>query len=137
MIVAEGAIDKDLKPIRADYIKDVLTERLGLDTRVTTLGHTQRGGAPAAYDRIMVCCSLRVSHCSLNKPRWEPANIAGHRGGRCAPRVHARDSVVHGWHQREQGHACPADGGCRSGAFKRSTYDMVQGVETRITRLGL
>lgn len=58
MIVAEGAIDKDLKPIRADYIKDVLTERLGLDTRVTTLGHTQRGGAPAAYDRIMVCSTL-------------------------------------------------------------------------------
>ncbi|KAH9838257.1 6-phosphofructokinase [Rhodofomes roseus] len=53
VIVAEGAIDKDLKPIRADYIKDVLTDRLGLDTRVTTLGHTQRGGAPAAYDRIM------------------------------------------------------------------------------------
>ncbi|KZT73003.1 6-phosphofructokinase [Daedalea quercina L-15889] len=53
VIVAEGAIDKDLKPIHADYVKDVLTDRLGLDTRVTTLGHTQRGGAPAAYDRIM------------------------------------------------------------------------------------
>ncbi|KAH9928295.1 PFK protein [Fomitopsis serialis] len=53
VIVAEGAIDKDLKPIRAEYVKDVLAERLGLDTRVTTLGHTQRGGAPAAYDRIM------------------------------------------------------------------------------------
>lgn len=60
VIVAEGAIDKDLKPIRADYIKDVLTERLGLDTRVTTLGHTQRGGAPAAYDRIMVRSLLPV-----------------------------------------------------------------------------
>jgi len=30
-----------------------LTERLGLDTRVTTLGHTQRGGRPCAYDRIL------------------------------------------------------------------------------------
>ncbi|CCM00099.1 uncharacterized protein FIBRA_02126 [Fibroporia radiculosa] len=53
VIVAEGAIDRNLNPIRADYIKDVLTDRLGLDTRVTTLGHTQRGGAPCAYDRIM------------------------------------------------------------------------------------
>ncbi|KAG0692907.1 hypothetical protein DFH29DRAFT_1042883 [Suillus ampliporus] len=28
----------------AEHIKDILTEHLGLDTRVTTLGHTQRGG---------------------------------------------------------------------------------------------
>ncbi|KAL8287052.1 hypothetical protein RQP46_004058 [Phenoliferia psychrophenolica] len=53
VIVAEGAQDCNLKPITANEIKDVLTERLGLDTRVTTLGHTQRGGAPAAYDRIL------------------------------------------------------------------------------------
>ncbi|KAF9450349.1 6-phosphofructokinase [Macrolepiota fuliginosa MF-IS2] len=53
VIVAEGAHDLDLKPIHAEYIKDVLTERLGLDTRVTTLGHTQRGGAPCAMDRIL------------------------------------------------------------------------------------
>lgn len=53
VIVAEGAHDLDLNPIRAEYIKDVLTDRLGLDTRVTTLGHTQRGGAPCAIDRIL------------------------------------------------------------------------------------
>ena len=35
-------------------MKDVLSERLGLDTRVTTLGHTQRGGKPVAFDRILV-----------------------------------------------------------------------------------
>jgi 6-phosphofructokinase 1 len=53
VIVAEGAHDCDLQPIRAEYVKDVLTDRLGLDTRVTTLGHTQRGGRPCAIDRIM------------------------------------------------------------------------------------
>ncbi|KAI8092642.1 6-phosphofructokinase [Halteromyces radiatus] len=53
IIVAEGAIDTSLNPIKADKIKDILTERLGLDTRVTTLGHTQRGGSPAAFDRIL------------------------------------------------------------------------------------
>ncbi|KAI0685522.1 6-phosphofructokinase [Cytidiella melzeri] len=53
VIVAEGAQDKDLNPIRADDIKDVLANKLGLDTRVTTLGHVQRGGRPCAYDRIM------------------------------------------------------------------------------------
>lgn len=54
MIVAEGALDSKLQPIRADFVKDVLSQRLGLDTRVTTLGHTQRGGRPCAMDRILV-----------------------------------------------------------------------------------
>jgi 6-phosphofructokinase len=54
VIVAEGALDKNLNPIKGEYIKDVLVDKLGLDTRVTTLGHTQRGGAPCAYDRILV-----------------------------------------------------------------------------------
>ena len=54
VIVAEGAHDNNLKPIRAEYVKEVLTDRLGLDTRVTTLGHTQRGGRPCAFDRILV-----------------------------------------------------------------------------------
>jgi 6-phosphofructokinase 1 len=66
VIVAEGAHDAALNPIKPSYVKDVLTERLGLDTRVTTLGHTQRGGRPCAIDRIMV--SLRapcVSICAL------------------------------------------------------------------------
>lgn len=53
VIVAEGAHDADLQPIRAEYVKEVLAERLGLDTRVTTLGHTQRGGRPCAFDRIL------------------------------------------------------------------------------------
>ncbi|KAI7863730.1 6-phosphofructokinase [Spinellus fusiger] len=51
IIVAEGALDKFLKPIKPENIKNVLTDRLGLDTRVTTLGHTQRGGSPVAADR--------------------------------------------------------------------------------------
>ncbi|KAG6331545.1 hypothetical protein ID866_7545 [Astraeus odoratus] len=40
VIVAEGAHDSDLKPIRAEYVKEALSDCLGLDTRVTTLGHT-------------------------------------------------------------------------------------------------
>jgi 6-phosphofructokinase 1 len=54
VIVAEGAHDASLQPIQADYVRKVLTERLGLDTRVTTLGHVQRGGRPCYYDRVLV-----------------------------------------------------------------------------------
>ncbi|GAC94034.1 6-phosphofructokinase [Pseudozyma hubeiensis SY62] len=53
VIVAEGAIDRELNDITPDMIKDVLSNDLGLDTRVTTLGHTQRGGKPDANDRIL------------------------------------------------------------------------------------
>ncbi|KAJ2764830.1 6-phosphofructokinase, alpha subunit, partial [Coemansia nantahalensis] len=53
VIVAEGAIDRNLKPIKAEYIRDILSTRLGYDTRVTILGHVQRGGAPAHFDRLL------------------------------------------------------------------------------------
>ena len=32
-------------------VKDLLSNRLKLDTRITTLGHVQRGGNACAYDR--------------------------------------------------------------------------------------
>ncbi|KAF2724892.1 6-phosphofructokinase [Polychaeton citri CBS 116435] len=53
VIVAEGAHDQELHPISPSRVKDLLSKRVGLDTRVTTLGHVQRGGPPAAYDRML------------------------------------------------------------------------------------
>ncbi|XP_015229054.1 ATP-dependent 6-phosphofructokinase, platelet type isoform X3 [Cyprinodon tularosa] len=53
IIVAEGAIDRNNKPITTDYIKDLVVKNLGFDTRVTILGHVQRGGTPSAFDRIL------------------------------------------------------------------------------------
>lgn len=53
VIVAEGAADRHGNPIACDYVRKVLEERLGEDTRVTILGHVQRGGSPSAYDRYM------------------------------------------------------------------------------------
>ncbi|KAJ3292218.1 6-phosphofructokinase, alpha subunit, partial [Borealophlyctis nickersoniae] len=53
VLVCEGAIDRQLNPIKADDVRKILSERLGLDTRVTTLGHVQRGGTPCAYDRFL------------------------------------------------------------------------------------
>ncbi|XP_008274105.1 6-phosphofructokinase type C isoform X1 [Stegastes partitus] len=53
IIVAEGAIDRSNKAITTDYIKDLVVKCLGFDTRVTILGHVQRGGTPSAFDRIL------------------------------------------------------------------------------------
>uniref|UniRef100_A0A4W6G6K7 ATP-dependent 6-phosphofructokinase n=1 Tax=Lates calcarifer TaxID=8187 RepID=A0A4W6G6K7_LATCA len=53
IIVAEGAIDRNNKPITTECIKNLVVKCLGFDTRVTILGHVQRGGTPSAFDRIL------------------------------------------------------------------------------------
>ena len=69
IVVAEGAAEKDGKmvvarmvedsadPVRLGGIGQVVAERLaqmtGLETRVTVLGHLQRGGSPTSSDRIL------------------------------------------------------------------------------------
>lgn len=32
----------------------LVSKKLGFDTRTTILGHVQRGGTPSAFDRILV-----------------------------------------------------------------------------------
>lgn len=51
VVIAEGAQDRHGNPITSEQIKRILEERLGEDTRITVLGHVQRGGAPSAFDR--------------------------------------------------------------------------------------
>ena len=46
IIVAEGKA-------KAQDIADAIVEKTGLETRITVLGHIQRGGSPTALDRIM------------------------------------------------------------------------------------
>ncbi|KAF2872017.1 phosphofructokinase-domain-containing protein [Massariosphaeria phaeospora] len=53
VIVAEGAIDENNNKIPCGMVKDILSKKAGLDTRITTLGHVQRGGTPCAYDRML------------------------------------------------------------------------------------
>ncbi|KAK4117695.1 6-phosphofructokinase [Canariomyces notabilis] len=55
VIIAEGALDRQGNKITPDMIRDLLADKngLGLDTRITTLGHVQRGGTAVAYDRML------------------------------------------------------------------------------------
>ncbi|RWS11027.1 ATP-dependent 6-phosphofructokinase-like protein [Dinothrombium tinctorium] len=55
IIVAEGAQDRSGHPITADMVKDVIVKNLKQDTRITCLGHVQRGGNPSAFDRVLGC----------------------------------------------------------------------------------
>ena len=61
VVVAEGARDRYGVSITSDRVRDVLSEGLGEDTRITILGHVQRGGAPSAFDRILASrCGYRA-----------------------------------------------------------------------------
>ena len=53
IIVAEGARHPDGLPLNTSTIKKMLDRRLGIEARVTVLGHVQRGGAPSAFDRVL------------------------------------------------------------------------------------
>ncbi|KAK4468234.1 hypothetical protein MN116_008390 [Schistosoma mekongi] len=53
IMVAEGAIDRGCKPITCEDVKNLIVSELQLDTRITVLGHVQRGGSPSAFDRIL------------------------------------------------------------------------------------
>ena len=69
IVVSEGAHAKDedmvirendktrTDPIQlggvGNYISKVVTKNTGLESRITVLGHLQRGGEPSAYDRLL------------------------------------------------------------------------------------
>jgi 6-phosphofructokinase 1 len=51
VVVAEGATDREGRPITSQHLREVLEAGLGESVRLTVLGHVQRGGAPSAFDR--------------------------------------------------------------------------------------
>ncbi len=71
VLIAEGATDRNGNLITSDYVKQVLTERLGEDTRTTILGHVQRGGAPSAFDRNM---STMLGYSAVQELKNSPAD---------------------------------------------------------------
>ncbi len=64
IMFAEGARHADGLPIRASTIQSVLQKQLGIEARVTVLGHVQRGGSPSAFDRIL---STRLGEAAVNE----------------------------------------------------------------------
>lgn len=80
VIVAEGAQDMHGNPITAEQVKTLLEDMSGEDTRVTSLGHVQRGGSPSAFDRFLgtVLGYAAVHHIAAH-PDGEP-QVVGIRG---------------------------------------------------------
>ncbi len=83
VMVAEGAVDQDGKAITSQEIKETLEERLGEDTRITVLGHYQRGGSPTAFDRNLGTMLGHAAVVNLLEAKPEdPPQLMGMRGNR-------------------------------------------------------
>ncbi|GMR59470.1 hypothetical protein PMAYCL1PPCAC_29665 [Pristionchus mayeri] len=53
VIVAEGAMDDTGNKITPEAVQKVVEEKLKFDTRITKLGHVQRGGRASFLDRLL------------------------------------------------------------------------------------
>lgn len=62
IIVAEGVYP----PLE---LRDIIEKRTGHDTRITILGHTQRGGSPTAQDRILASCMGKAAVELIASPK--------------------------------------------------------------------
>lgn len=82
-VVAEGARDRLGNPISSDYVVQVLKERLTEDTRLTVLGHVQRGGRPTAFDRYLSTTQgYRATEMLLDMDPDSPPQLVGMRSHR-------------------------------------------------------
>jgi len=67
-ILSEGARHISGEKLKADEICEALQE-IGIDSRKVVLGHTQRGGAPCAADRLIApTLGVAAAEVALSKP---------------------------------------------------------------------
>lgn len=86
VIVAEGARSRSGEPISCEYVKDVLENQLHEDTRVTKLGHVQRGGSPSAFDRNLSTILGSYAVGAIDSGRYKGQSyLVGIRGNKVTP----------------------------------------------------
>ncbi|KAK9744020.1 Phosphofructokinase [Popillia japonica] len=93
IIVAEGAIDRKGQPITAQQIRKVIVDNLHQDTRITVLGHVQRGGSPSAFDRILGCRMGAEAVMALMEATEESEPVVVTLNGNQAVRIPLMESV--------------------------------------------
>ncbi|MCA9965435.1 MAG: 6-phosphofructokinase [Anaerolineales bacterium] len=83
VVVAEGAQDRKGNPITSSYLRQVLEDKMGEDTRVTILGHVQRGGAPTCFDRnLSTILGSAAVDVLLSESYTGQGHLMGLRGNR-------------------------------------------------------
>jgi 6-phosphofructokinase 1 len=54
----------------SELIAPMIEERTGIESRATVLGHTQRGGAPSAYDRVLATRLGMAAIDAVQNSQW-------------------------------------------------------------------
>ena len=93
IVVSEGARDKHGKAISSAHVKEVLDKNMGVECRITILGHVQRGGTPSAFDRYLGTVSGVAAVKELLKPNSSEPQIIAMRNNRIKS-VSLRESVA-------------------------------------------
>ena len=63
-----------------DVIGDIIEKRTGIETRVVTLGHLQRGGPPTAYDRVLgTRLGIHAARLALKREFGKMVSLRGTR----------------------------------------------------------
>ncbi len=63
-----------------ELIADIIENRTGIETRVVTLGHLQRGGTPSAYDRVLgTRCGIHAARLALRGDFGKMVSLRGTR----------------------------------------------------------
>ncbi|MDR3553938.1 MAG: 6-phosphofructokinase [Syntrophobacteraceae bacterium] len=78
VVIAEGARHPDGLRMEAGEVRKILTEKLGIEVRLTVLGHVQRGGPPSAFDRVL---SARLGVAAVDRLVDEPDVVHCHMVG--------------------------------------------------------
>lgn len=64
-------------------MSQIVESKLGHDTRITVLGHVQRGGAPSVADRLLgTLQGAAAVQVLLTRPHDAPALVIGIKGQR-------------------------------------------------------
>lgn len=135
VLVAEGAHDTHGNPITADHIKTMLEQELGEDTRITILGHVQRGGAPSAFDRYL---ATLLGHAAVERLLTDGVDttpqLIGLRGNRVVT-TPLMDCVAQTQAVAERIKAKDYDGAMllRGGSFRQS-YKILQTIQQAAAR---
>jgi 6-phosphofructokinase 1 len=77
VVLSEGVKDSMDRDIDSPDVRDALQSTLGMEVRVTELGHVQRGGNPSAFDRIQATLLGHAAARALidGKMRYNPVLI--------------------------------------------------------------
>lgn len=83
VIVSEGAKDHDGNHISSEEVKTTVEQKLNCETRVTILGHVQRGGSPSSYDRLLATLmGIESVNAAVEAGPKTESMVIGIRGGK-------------------------------------------------------